>query len=278
MQAIIGLQLTGSTQVEVVPAGGASTLSGSSAMPVADIVLANPGATYVTGGTAASVVAVGDGDPATVINDGAGNALIAFTGAGGNTLEGLAGANQFVTGMGGQDAVLLYGGANSLTTNGADAVLVGGPSTVTAAASGLDLVAMTSATTLAFINQTAGPVADSITGAAGGTVVLAGGGNTAITAGAGREGFVVDTSAGNTTLNGAAAGGDTFLFVHDANAASAAIVVSGFTATDVLALHGYGATGVQDGTGGAVLRLGDGSTVTFTAVSAATIQQAIQLV
>ena len=276
VQAIIGLQLSGSPQVEVIPPGGATMLSGSAGMPVADILIANPGATYTTGATAASIVAVGDGVASTLINNGAGNALIAVTGTGTNTLEGLAGANQFVTN--GQDAVLLYGAANSLTTSGADAVLVGGPSTVTAAASGLDLVAMTSGTTLTFVNLTSGSAADSITGAAGGTVVVAGPGSAVVNAAAGAEGFVIDTSAGNVTLNGASGGSDTFLFVKDANTASAKVVVNGFTGTDVLALNGYAGFNVQAGAGGAVLALSDGSQVTFSGVSATTIQQAVKVV
>ncbi len=278
VQAIIGLQLAGSAQVKVVPLGGATTLSGSAALPVADIVLDNPGVTYTTGATGASIVAAGDGAAATIINNGPTDALIAVTGAANNTLEGLAGANQFITGTGGQDAVLLYGVANSLTTSGADAVLVGGPSTVTAAASGLDLVAMTSATTLTFVNLTAGSAADSITGAAGATVILAGPGNASVTAGAGPEGFVVDTSAGNVTLNAAPSGNDTLLFVKDANQGSASVVVNSFAPTDTLALHGYASFNVQAGAGGAVLALSDGSQVTFNGAAVATIQQAIQIV
>ncbi len=278
VQAIIGVQLAGSSRAEVVPPGGASTLSGSAAMPMADIVLDNPGASYTTGASAASIVAVGDGAPSTIINNGAGDALIAVTGAATNTLEGLAGANQFVTGTGGQDAVLLYGAANSLTTSGADAVLVGGPSTITAAAAGLDLVAMTAGTTLTFVNLTSGPAADSITGAAGGTVILAGPGNASLTAAAGAEGFVVDTSAGNITLNGAPGGGDTFLFVKDASNASANVAVNAFAGNDTLAVHGYAGFSVQAGAGGAVLALSDGSQVTFGGASVATIQQAVKIV
>ena len=165
-----------------------------------------------------------------------------------------------------------------LVTHGSDAVLVGGPSTVTAAGTGIDLVAMTAGTTLTFVNQTAGPTADSITGAAGGTVILAGPGHTSITAGSGTEGFVIDSSAGNATLTGAATGNDTFLFVKDLDSATANTVVNSFASTDTLALHGYAAFNVQAGTGGAVLALSDGSHVTFSGMSVGTIQQAIKLV
>ena len=267
-----------STQVLLDLPERTDTISGTAAVPVADIVLANPGVTYVTGGTAASIVVATDGAPARVINNSAGDALIAATGAANNTLEGLAGANQFITGSGGHDAVLLDGAANALTTNGADAVLVGGASTVSAAASGLDLVVMTAPTTLTFVDQSAGPSADTITGAAGGTAVFAGAGNAVINAAAGAEAFIVDTSAGNVTLNGAVSGGDVFTFVKDANSGSASVVVNNFTGSDVLAVHGYAAFNAAATTGGTVLSLSDGSSVTFTGVSVAAIQQAVKVV
>ena len=133
------------------------TITGNAAVPVADVLLASPGATYVTGGTAISTVVAADGVPATIIDNGAGDALLAATGAAGNTLEGLAGVNQFVTGVGGEDAVLLYGAANALVSYGADAVLVAGASTIDATAGGLDNVVITRGTTLAFVDQSAGP-------------------------------------------------------------------------------------------------------------------------
>ena len=277
-QGSISSSMVLSTQVLLDLPERTDTISGTAGVPVADIVLANPGATYVTGGTAASIIVATDGAPATVINNGAGDALIAATGAASNTLEGLAGANQFVTGNFGEDAVLLDGTANSLTTNGADAVLVGGASTVAAAPGGLDLVLMTAATTLAFTDQSTGPTADTVTGAAGGTVVFAGTGNAVINAGAGAESFLVDSSAGNVTLNGAASGVDTFLFVKDANAGSASVVVNNFTSHDPLAVHGYVGFNVAAAPTGAVLSLSDGSSVTFTGLSVASIQQAVKVV
>ncbi len=255
------------------------TITGTAAVPNAHVLLANPGASYVTGGTAISTVVAADGAPATIINNGPGDALLAATGAAGNTLEGLAGANQFITGTGGSDAVLLDGAANALASNGADAVLVGGASTVTQMAGGLDNMLMTAGTTLAFIDQAGGAAPNTVTGAANAVVVVAGAGSTVINAGAGPESVLVDTSAGNVTLNGGLAGGDAFTFIKDANAASARVVVTNFATNDTLAVHGYAGFNVQANAAGAgVLSLSDGSQVTFTNLSAAAVQQAVRLV
>ena len=260
-------------------------ITGTAAVPLVRVLLDNPNATYVTGGTAASTVVATDGTPVTIVNNNPGGALIAVTGAAdgtaGNLLEGLSGANQFITGSGGRDAVLLNGVVNNLTTNGADAVLVGGPSTIDATASGLDTVAMTAGTSLGFINQSTTPAADSIAGAANATVLLVGGGNTSITAGAGSESFFVDTAAGNVTLNGNPGGADAFTFIKDAPVASAQALVTNFTAADVVAVHGYAGFNVQASAatpGAAMLALSDGSQVTFTNVSVAALQQAVRVV
>lgn len=255
------------------------TITGAAAVQSANLLLANPGATYVTGGTAASVVVVADAAPATVVNNSAGDSLIAVTGAANNMLGGLAGANEFITGSGGQNAVLLDGGANALSTYGTDAVLVGGSSTITVQPGAIDNAVMTTSTTLAFVNLSANLTPSSITGAAGATVVMTGPGNTVVTAGAGSESFFVDSSAGNTTLKGSSAGGDGFTFVHDASNSTATIVVSSFVASDTLSVHGYAAFNVQaNATGGASLSLSDGSQVTFANTAVATIQQAVRVV
>ncbi len=261
---------------------GFDTITGTSAIPFAQVLLDNPTATYVTAGTAVSIVVAADAVSDVVVNNNPGGVLLAVTGAAtfngsGDTLEGLAGANQFVTGNGGRDAVLLDGAANNLTTNGTDLVLVGGPSTITAAAGGLDNVLMTAGTTLAFINTSSPQTVDSVRGAANGIVLLAGPGSTAVTAGPGTQFFFVDTSAGNTTLNGGVSGVNAFTFVKDSNNATAQVQVNNLTQNDIVAIHGYTGFNVQAAPGGAVLSLSDGAQVTFTGVSAAAVQQAVRV-
>ena len=259
---------------------GIDTITGNASVPLGEVLLANANATYVTGGTVVSIVVAVDGAPVTIVNNRPGDALVAATGAAGNTLEGLEGANQCITGIGGQDAVLLHGAANSLASNGSDVVLVGGPSTVAAASGGLDNILMTSGTLLAFINQSTGQMADSVTGAANGVVLLAGGGNTAITAAAGAESFFADTSAGNATLNGSLGGVDAFTFIKNATAGTANAVVTNFVPNDIVAVHGYAGFTVQASAatqGAAVLALSDGSWVTFTNTTVATVQATVRV-
>ena len=275
-----GGTLTSNNTVDLGAAGsilvGNSSFGTGPGAAAADIALGangTQGQIYVTGTSADSVVTAADNSNSSVVNDNPLGNLVATTGAGGNVLLGLAGGNTFTTGPGGNDVVFLDGASNTLTTNGNDAVLVGGPSTITAAASGLDNVLMTASTQLNFINQSRAGV-DSITGASGGVVVLAGTGATSIASGAGPESFFVDTSAGNTTLNGNGATGDSFTFVHDATVGTAAVTVAGDTASDTVNVHGYSGVQYTIGTnaaGSAVLSLTDGSSVTFTGVSAAAL-------
>ena len=155
-----------------IPSGfGNNVITGTPSVSSAQIILTQVNDSYTTGGTAVSTVVATDNTPVTLINASPGSALLAATGATagstGNTLEGLAGANQFVTGTGGRDAVLLDGAANSLTSNGNDVVLVGGPSTIVAAAGGMDNVTQTTGTTLAFFNESNAGTVNSVTGAAG---------------------------------------------------------------------------------------------------------------
>ena len=295
VQAILTLGQTSSSQTVFMPGQGAvsssrllaspvlidlpetqDTILGNAAVPAAYILLDSPGDAYVTGATAASIVAATDGTPVTVINNQATDALIATTGAASNTLEGLAGANQFVTD--GQDVVLLNGAANSLTTYGVDAVLVGGPSQVVTMPTALVEILMTAGTTMTFANQSLQFLTDSVTGAAGSTIVVAGPGNAVVANGGSVESFVIDTSAGSTTLRGAAAGGDNYLFVKDANVGKAFDAVYNFGGTDTLSLHGYAGYNVQVVGNGARLFLSDGSQVLFVDASVAAIQQAIRQV
>ena len=271
--------LTSGLVVDISSSG--SVLSGASSIPSAQVALGGQDGVYITGGTALSTVVAADNSNSSVVNDNPNGGLIAATGAGGNVLLGLAGENNFTTGLAGQDVVYLSGAANSLTTNGSDAVLVGGPSTVTAAPSGIDNVLLTSGTTLAFINGSASGTTDSITGAANGTIVVAGTGSTSIASGIGPETFYVDTSAGNVTLNGSLQATDTFEFVKNASSASANLAVNNFASGDAVNVHGYAGFNVTAAAGnpaGSVLQLSDGSQVTFSNLSAATLQQTIKVV
>ncbi len=268
---------------------GTGILSGpgpGAAPQSAFVALAGQGGVFVTGASTPatpsfSTVVAADNSNSSIVNNNPFGGLSAATGAGGNVLLGLAGANTFTTGTGGQDIVYLNGASNTLTTNGADAVLVGGPSTITAAAGGVDSVLMTTGTQLAFINASRAGTVDSITGAANGVIVLAGTGATSIASGTGPESFFVDTSAGNTTLNGNLAANDMFTFIKDANVGTANVVVSNFTSSDAVNVHGY--AGVQftigaNTAGSAVLALTDGSTVTFNNVSAAQLAAQTKLI
>ena len=263
---------------------GVGTIDGSASVSSAEVLLGTS-ASYTTDGTQLSVVAGADSISAQIINNTPGSGLIAVTGASqgqfGDTLEGLAGVNQFVTGNNGRDAVLLDGVVNNLTSNGDDVVLVGGPSTITAASNGMDAVTMTAGTTLAFFSLSNSSTVDSITGAANGIVLLAGYGSTSITAGPGPEYAFVDTSAGNVTLNANSQSNAAFTFIKDASVGTAAILVNNFTTNDIVAIHGYTGFTVQPSAGnagGSVLALSDGSQVTFSNVSATALQQAVRTV
>ena len=262
-----------------VSTGTSNIITGSSAVPLTQVALDGQTAIYATGGSLLSIVVAADNSNSSVVNNTPGGALIASTGAGGNVLLGLSGANQFVTGTGGQDIVFLNGAGNTLTSNGSDAVLVGGPSTIVAAAGGADNVLMTTGTTLAFINGSVGKV-DTITGASNGVIVVAGSGATSIASGAGPEAFFVDTAAGNVTLNGNLQTNDAFTFVKDAatTPGAANVVVTNFATGDTIGVHGYaGAQFTVAAAGsGSVLALTDGSTVTFTNVSAATLSATVK--
>ena len=271
--------LTSSTTIDISTTG--SVLSGNASVPSATVLLDGQNGSYVTGGTTLSTVVAADNSNSSITNSNPNGGLIAVTGAGGNVLNGAAGANQFITGTGGNDFVFLDGVSNSLTSNGSDAVLVGGPSTVTAAAGGADNIFMTSSTTLAFINGSKAPTVDSVTGAAGGTITLAGTGSTSVTSGAGPETFFVDTSAGNVTLNGLSQTSDTFEFIKDANTSTGAVTVNNFATGDSVNVHGYAGynvTASATNPAGSVLVLSDGSQVTFSNVSVAALQQTVKVV
>jgi hypothetical protein len=215
------------------------------------------------------------------VNNNPNGGLIAATGAGGNVLLSLAGESNFTTGIVGQDVVVLNGAANALSSNGSDAVLVGGPSTITAAASGIDNVLMTTGTTLNFINGSTLGATDSITGAANGTVVVAGTGATSIASATGPETFFVDTSAGNVTLNGNLQANDTFEFVKNLDHATANVVVNNYAAGDTLNIHGYtgfNPVALAANPAGSMLQLSDGSQVTFSDLSVASLQAAVKVV
>ncbi len=269
----------GSSQFNLYP----EQITGSAAVPVASVVLNYAGDSYVTGGTAVSTVVATDMNPVTIVNSNPGGALLAATGSAagsqGDTLEGLTGANQFITGNAGRDAVLMFGAANSLTSNGSDVVLVGGPSTIAAAANGLDNVAMTSGTVLAFINQSNAGTVDSITGAANGIVLMAGPGSTSVTAGLGQEFLFLDTSAGNTTINASGSATTALTFIKDLTVGTANVVVNNFAAGGTVAVHGYAGFSVAASTtnaGGSVLSLSDGSQVSFSSLSASALQAAVR--
>ena len=264
--------------ITVDTATGGSVLTGSSAFPSVQVALDGQFGTYITGGSTLSTVVAADNSNSSIVNNNPSGGLVASTGAGGNVILGLAGANQIVTGVNGQDIIVLNGAANQLTSNGSDAVLVGGPSTITAGATGVDLVAMTTGTSLNFINGSAKSSVDSILGASGGTIAIAGPGNTSVTSGAGPEAFTVDTSSGNVTLNAALQTTDTLLFSRQtagATGSSAAELVNNFAAGDQIQVHNVGVVSITQSAafaGGSVLTLSDNSTVTFSNVSATTLQ------
>ena len=256
-----------------------SVVSGATSVPSATVLLNGQNDTYINGGTTLSTVVAADDSNSTVVNANPQGALVAATGAGNNVLAGFVKANQFVTGENGHDAVILDGASNTLTSNGDDAVLVGGPSTITATASGLDDVVMTRGTTLSFTNSSQPSALDSITGASGGAVALAGSGSTSVKAGAGPESFDVDTASGNVTLTGNAQGADTFTFSADGLAGQNQTTVVNFAATDVVMLHGYSSyqvTSLAGNPGGSMLTLSDGAKVTFADASSATVTAAIK--
>lgn len=261
--------------VDVSTAG--SVLTGNPTITAAQVLLAGQLGTFITGSqnppvAATTIVVAADNSNSSIVNVNPLGGLIVQTGAGGNVLYGATGANNFFTGTGGQDIVLVNGAANSVTSAGSDAVLVGGPTTVTATAGGLDNILVTTGTNLAFINGSRSGGVDSITGAANSAIVIAGPGATSITSGVGPEAFYIDTGAGNVTLNGSLQTNDAITFLKDSatTPGTASIVVNNFAGSAVN-VHGY--SGVQYGIGtsgaGSTLTLTDGSSVTFTNLTAA---------
>ncbi len=274
-----GGPLTSALTLDLAAAG--SLLTGVSSVPGAMVALGGQGGVYITGGTAVSTVVAADNSNSSIVNSNPSGALLAATGAGGNVLLGLAGANNFITGLGGQDIVFMDGTSNSLTSNGSEAVLVGGPSTVTAGASGIDNVLLTSSATLNFINGSKTGSVDSITGAANSTVVLAGYGATSVASGAGPESFYVDTSSGNVTLNGNMQTTNTFEFVQNMANATGNVLVNNFATGDAVDIHGYASFKVAAAVGnasGSVLQLSDGSQVTFSNLATTALQAAVKIV
>ncbi len=238
---------------------------------------------YLTNGAVNSVVAAADDSNATIVNKSAGANLVAATGAGDNVLAGLAGHNSFTTGAGGVDAIVLKGTTNTLDSYGNDTVAAVGPSAIYAGSTATDTIAVGSGATLSFTNASAAPRVDSIQGATGSTITIAGPGNTSVTAGSGPEVFYVDTAAGNVTLNAKLSTSDSITFVKDSLASgpsTANITVTNFTLSDMINLHGYAGTGysLSSNTAGfAVLNLSDGSTVSFSNVTAAQLQGKIKI-
>ncbi len=260
--------------------GAGTAITGQASIPSAQVLLDGQGGVYFTGGTTLSTVIAADNSSSTIENNNPFGGLIGVTGAGPNQLLGLAGVNQFATGIGGQDLVVLNGVANSLVSSGSDNVLVGGPSTIAAAGTGVDLVTLTAGTTLSFTNGTTATangarVADTITGFSGSSIIVAGAGNTSIVAGAGPEAFTVDTSAGNVTL-GASGTQDAFSFVKNLSTATGMTTVNNYAAGDTISLTGYGTVAgssfnVTTSGANTVLSLSDGSKVTFTGTAAITL-------
>ena len=268
------------TSKAVAVSGSGSLVSGATSVPSAVVLLNGQFDTYINNGTTLSTVIAADNSNSTVINMNPYGALVAATGAGANVLAGFVEANQFITGEGGQDSVYLAGAKNTLSSSGADAVLVGGPSTVTAFASAIDNIVMSKATTLAFVNGSQTSAMDSITGAANATISVAGTGNTSVTGGSGPESFFVDTASGNVTLGGEMQPNNVFTFVADGLVGSNQTTVLNFAASDGLHLHGYTnyyVSNLAGTTGGSVLSLSDGSKVTFTNASSAVIAAAVKL-
>ena len=269
--------LTGKT---AIVSGTNSLVSGATSVPSATVLLNGQSDLFVNGGTTFSTVIAADNTNSTIVNTNANGALLAVTGAGANVLMGLVKVNTFITGVGGQDIVYLTGVKNTLTSNGTDGVVVGGPSTVTATASGLDSITLLKGASLSFVNGSTLPAVDSITGAANTTIAVAGMGNTSVTSGTGPETFIVDTAAGNVTLNAGLAKDDIFSFVKDTAAGTNKTLVLSFAAGDQVLLHGYTGYNVTALTGtqsGSVLALGDGSQVTFNSVSGATLMAALKV-
>jgi hypothetical protein len=121
---------------------------------------------------------------------------------------------------------------------------------------------------------------DTVTGAGNSTITLAGTGSTSVTSGIGTETFNIDTSAGNVTLNGSAQA-DTFEFIKDANVATGMVTVNNIGSGSSIDVHGYAGYSIATQTGnaaGSVLTLSDGSQVTFSNVSAATLTSTIKVV
>ena len=258
---------------------GIDTITGTAAVTVAQVLLDSPGDTYVTDLTGVSTVVAADNIGSTIVNNNVAGGLIAVTGAGQNLIEGLAGANQIITGTGGIDNVVLNGGANSLTSNGIDTIQVGGPSTVTAAAGGLDTIQLAANTTLAFLNQSAVSAPSDVYGASGVIMDLAGQGSVSITAGAGEEYFFVDTSVGNVTVNANPYSNDAITFVKDANTSTANIQVQNLGSGTIIAIHGYSGYNIAASAtqpGSSVLALSDGSQVTFVGASTAAVQAVLR--
>ena len=259
---------------------GFDTITGSAAVPLAEVILDNANATYVTSLTGVSVVVAVDGAFSNIINNNAAGGMIAVTGAGQNQIEGLAGANQIITGIGGTDNVVLGGGSNSLTSNGVDTVQISGPSTITATATGTDAIQILNNAAVAFLNTSTSAVASTVNGAANAVVDLVGPGSTSVSAGAGQEYYFVDTSAGNVTLNVNPFANDALTLVADAPNGGAAIQVNGLGTGSIVAIHGYSTYSVaQSATtpGSAVLALSDGTQVMFTGTSTAAVLNDLRL-
>ena len=268
------------TNGTAIVSGPNSLISGATSVPSAMVLLNGQADTYINNGTALSTVVAADNSNSTIINANPHGGVVGVTGAGANVLAGMVKVNQFVTGVGGQDAVYLMGDRNSLVSNGSDAVLVGGPSTVTAAVSGLDKIVMARGTTLSFVNGSALSAVDSITGAANGSVVVAGTGNTSISAGAGAEAFFIDTASGNVTLNAGLRPSDVLVFQRDGPAGTNQTDVTNFGLGDAVLLHGYAGytvTALAGNPAGSVLSLSDGSQVTFHDASSTTVSAAVKL-
>ncbi len=260
---------------------GIDTIEGTAAIQTAQVLLAGSSATYVTDLTGVSTVVAGDNTSSTIINNNPSAALIAVTGAGENVLEGLDGANVFITGNGGADNVTLDGFYNTLTSNGNDAVTVGGAATVTATAGGDDGIQLLPGATLAFLNTSSSPMQSVVDGAANTITDLVGQGSTSVTAGNGNEYFFVDTSAGNVTLNANPNAFTGLTFVRDAAVGTANIVVQNLGAADYVAIHGYAGSNIAASAttpNSSVLALSDGSQITFVGVSVAQVQAGVRVV
>jgi hypothetical protein len=268
------------TNKTAIVSGANSLVSGATSVPSATVLLNGQFDTYINNGTAVSTVVAADNSNSTIINANPQGALVAATGAGANVLAGFFKANEFVTGDNGQDIAYLNGAKNTLTSNGSDGVMVGGPSTITAAFGGLDNIVMTTGTTLSFINGSAPSAVDSVTGAANATIAVAGTGNTSITAGTGPESFFVDTASGNVTLGANLHATDMFTFTANGSAGTNQTTVVNFASGDGVLLHGYTGYSLSPimGSGsGSVLSLSDGSKVTFSDASTASITAAIKV-